>query len=481
MDISTESDLMPTAASDTKDCKSKRIKILKKSITKRNANDKKPYLLKKKLYSIYKKPKRICTNKENEESVGDEDSRDAVALLEDIWSSTNDSLECKARKSKLSKRNVKTILKHVISNEHVIKMVQNTVLAETGHTSNLEEAEFLPRLTRSKVKALQGTSQELMSHNNVGSPTKQNHCVTVPVDHFLPKELAESEDSSDEEYEPSDEAEDTSEGEEEISCSLDTSKDDAGSPTLSPKEASPKSLSADDVYKDSTSMIAEPSLNNTNEFDNQELHFDIESSLSSFSTLHDNIDEPPKISYSSTQTSSDNFNHISQQKAVKDRNDVCIYFQTQYPLKRNLLDGGGGVKKVELDFRRKSSSNRDDVWELPSKRPRSMPTCKKRSSLSKRKGAKNRAQLHSMSPKRFHPDDDNKQSEGSNEFADCYVAEVVNVLRKEPQKLEKFLLTVASFKEDEESYKKLHEHVKEILSGYPSLLEGFSLFKPEKR
>lgn len=70
-------------------------------------------------------------------------------VIENIEEEIEKQLDEKAAKSNLTAKNVKTILKQVISNEHVLAMVRNTV-----HEGDSEDESFVyePKLTRAKTK-----------------------------------------------------------------------------------------------------------------------------------------------------------------------------------------------------------------------------------------------------------------------------------------------------------------------------------------
>uniref|UniRef100_A0A0C9QDZ6 GON4L protein n=1 Tax=Fopius arisanus TaxID=64838 RepID=A0A0C9QDZ6_9HYME len=98
-------------------------------------------------------------------------------------------LDAKAAKTNLTATNVKNILKHVITNEHVLAMVQNSV-------HNTEEGGiFEPKLTRAKAKEL------AMAQPNIPWPMTP---VKKPASSEVQALISEDfhEDSSDEEYNP---------------------------------------------------------------------------------------------------------------------------------------------------------------------------------------------------------------------------------------------------------------------------------------
>lgn len=71
-------------------------------------------------------------------------------VLENIEEEIDKQLDEKAAKSNLTATNVKNILKHVISNEHVLAMVRHTV--EEGDSTDEETFVYEPKLTRAKAK-----------------------------------------------------------------------------------------------------------------------------------------------------------------------------------------------------------------------------------------------------------------------------------------------------------------------------------------
>ncbi|XP_054714849.1 GON-4-like protein [Uloborus diversus] len=103
-----------------------------------------------------------------------------------------------ANKNKLTARNVKNILRHVITNEYVLAMVRNTMKLENSEVDDLDEAPFEPKLTRSKAKELR-EKQRILPWP-VSSPMKQPD---VASKQLLEAEF--SEESSDEDYKPTEE------------------------------------------------------------------------------------------------------------------------------------------------------------------------------------------------------------------------------------------------------------------------------------
>lgn len=71
-------------------------------------------------------------------------------VLENIEEEIEKQLDEKATKSNLTATNVKNILKHVISNEHVLAMVRHTV--EEGESTDEETFIYDRTITRAKAK-----------------------------------------------------------------------------------------------------------------------------------------------------------------------------------------------------------------------------------------------------------------------------------------------------------------------------------------
>nr|CAD7411697.1 unnamed protein product [Timema cristinae] len=133
-------------------------------------------------------------------SVGKRNSSDLAVEEVEVLSTMEDELEkqldAKASKSNLSVANVKNILKHVITNEHVLAMVRHTI---KGNVINNEDLPFQPKLTRAKTKELMKAQPELSWPVTAVTPIKKPLKCHVLMDQELP------EDSSDEEYNPNDE------------------------------------------------------------------------------------------------------------------------------------------------------------------------------------------------------------------------------------------------------------------------------------
>lgn len=69
-----------------------------------------------------------------------------TGLLNEMEEEIERQLDAKAAKTNLTATNVKNILKHVISNEHVMAMVNKTL------TKGDDDVIFQPKLTRAKAK-----------------------------------------------------------------------------------------------------------------------------------------------------------------------------------------------------------------------------------------------------------------------------------------------------------------------------------------
>ncbi|XP_065337306.1 GON-4-like protein [Cloeon dipterum] len=76
--------------------------------------------------------------------------------LNEVEDEIEEQLDSKAKKSKLTIGNVKNILRHVISNQHVLAMVKKSMREEGdgGGSSDDEQFPYEPKLTRAKTKEL---------------------------------------------------------------------------------------------------------------------------------------------------------------------------------------------------------------------------------------------------------------------------------------------------------------------------------------
>ncbi|KAK0096289.1 hypothetical protein PV326_005875 [Microctonus aethiopoides] len=121
-----------------------------------------------------------------------------ASALDEMEAELERQLDAKAEKRNLTVTNVKNIIKHVISNEHVLAMVQQKLC------NSDEGAIFEPKLTRAKAKEL-AKAQPNMPWAMTSPPLSE-------VQALIEQDL--SEDSSDEEYrpEPEHQSEDDGEG-----------------------------------------------------------------------------------------------------------------------------------------------------------------------------------------------------------------------------------------------------------------------------
>ncbi|KZC04254.1 GON-4-like protein [Dufourea novaeangliae] len=118
--------------------------------------------------------------------------RDAIeetsSVINEMEEEIERQLDAKAAKTNLTATNVKNILKHVITNEHVMAMVKNR-LQDTE-----DDILFEPKLTRAKAKELAAAQV------NIPWPITPIKKSTSDVQVLIEEELPE--DSSDEEYNP---------------------------------------------------------------------------------------------------------------------------------------------------------------------------------------------------------------------------------------------------------------------------------------
>ncbi|XP_035207673.1 GON-4-like protein [Stegodyphus dumicola] len=124
------------------------------------------------------------------------DSEELAHVLEGMSDEIDCMLEATAAKNRLTSKHVKSILKHVITNEYVLTMVRNTMKSELNENEELDEAVFEPKLTRSKAKELREKQHVLPWP--VTSPVKQTESLSKSL---LENEFSE-ESSSDEDYKP---------------------------------------------------------------------------------------------------------------------------------------------------------------------------------------------------------------------------------------------------------------------------------------
>lgn len=125
--------------------------------------------------------------KKQNKAISVEDKR----VLDNLEEEIEKQLDEKAAKSNLTATNVKNILKHVISNEHVLAMVRHTV---EDQISEKDGFVYEPKLTRAKVK-------ELFEKRKVVIPWAKPVKKPISEVHFLINEEL-PEDSDDDEYVP---------------------------------------------------------------------------------------------------------------------------------------------------------------------------------------------------------------------------------------------------------------------------------------
>ncbi|XP_076652630.1 gon-4 like protein muscle wasted isoform X2 [Halictus rubicundus] len=137
--------------------------------------------------------------------------RDAIeetsSVINEMEEEIERQLDAKAAKTNLTATNVKNIIKHVITNEHVMAMVKNR-LQDTE-----DDILFEPKLTRAKAKELAAAQV------NIPWPITRVKKSTSEVQVLIEEELPE--DSSDEEYNPEQDKQSDDEREVEISTNSD--------------------------------------------------------------------------------------------------------------------------------------------------------------------------------------------------------------------------------------------------------------------
>ncbi|RUS76575.1 hypothetical protein EGW08_015653, partial [Elysia chlorotica] len=90
------------------------------------------------------------------------------------WSDIDEALELKAGKIKMNAKNVKTVIRHVLTNKTVLNMFKDVLELETEDSprknsqanSDADELEYEPRMTRAKVK-------DFLERISVASPAKK--------------------------------------------------------------------------------------------------------------------------------------------------------------------------------------------------------------------------------------------------------------------------------------------------------------------
>lgn len=134
---------------------------------------------------------------------------DSVVGMSSADNDIDSLLEVAAQRNKLSRTNVKNILKHVMTNDYVLAMVRNTMKPE-DENDDKGNSGYEPKLTRSKVKELREKKAQLPWL--VSSPAKQsNNTGTIKL---LQEEFSDRDSTSDEEYKPNEEEEGHSDEEE---------------------------------------------------------------------------------------------------------------------------------------------------------------------------------------------------------------------------------------------------------------------------
>ncbi|KAJ9573919.1 hypothetical protein L9F63_008718, partial [Diploptera punctata] len=149
---------------------------------------------------------------------------DMPEVLNNMEEEIERQLDEKASKSNLTVANVKNILKHVITNEHVLAMVRRTITDDVVD----EEFPYEPKLTRAKAKEL------LKSQPDIWTITPSKKPSTSKCQVLIDQEL--SEDSSDEEYRPNEEEQLSDEEKENESIASDV---DTQPPTPNPPPSKP--------------------------------------------------------------------------------------------------------------------------------------------------------------------------------------------------------------------------------------------------
>ncbi|KAF4532137.1 hypothetical protein B566_EDAN004143 [Ephemera danica] len=116
--------------------------------------------------------------------------------LESLENEIEEQLGLKAKRSKLTVANVKNILRHVITNHHVMAMVKKSMkdCGEVG--SSDDEFPYEPKLTRAKTKEL------LQSHTNIPWPVTPSKAPPASETKKLIDAVLPDEEDDDEEYQP---------------------------------------------------------------------------------------------------------------------------------------------------------------------------------------------------------------------------------------------------------------------------------------
>ncbi|XP_012272337.1 GON-4-like protein isoform X2 [Orussus abietinus] len=175
------------------------------------------------------------------------DTMDEITVLNEMEEEIERQLDAKAAKTNLTATNVKNILKHVITNEHVMAMVQKRL-----HNSD-DDIIFEPKLTRAKAKELAMTQPDIPWPM---TPVKKTAPSEVQV--LIEEEL--SEDSSDEEYNPDQDQQSDDEREAETSVGSDAESQPSTPATSMGQSTSSEQLKVSDTRYDSDGIFKIPSI-----------------------------------------------------------------------------------------------------------------------------------------------------------------------------------------------------------------------------
>ncbi|OWF39043.1 GON-4-like protein isoform X2 [Mizuhopecten yessoensis] len=158
----------------------------------------------------------------DEDESSDDDNNWMILEESDTDAPINEALEENVLRSNLTASNVKKLLHQVITNEHVVAMVKNTLLAENEKV----EAHYEPKMTRSKVKHIIQEEGDVL-HPWPLSPLKKSKPSGAS---FLEVDFSDDEEEDDE-YDPSKEPDPVSDEDAESMTSSQVS--DTGSPAPS--------------------------------------------------------------------------------------------------------------------------------------------------------------------------------------------------------------------------------------------------------
>ncbi|XP_072051449.1 uncharacterized protein [Amphiura filiformis] len=190
--------------------------------------------------------------KTSDESDGEFESSYELAIDSDLEA----RLEENASKNNLTAINVRSILHHVITNEHVLQMVRNTMqdLEEPPKPGTPEKAPavYEPKLTRSKLKEV----TEKVGGNAVAWPLTPVKNPNDPATQFAEIEFPED-SSEDEDYKPS--QEDTTVDESDYESIASSQRSDFGSPCPStPRSRNESFVDEDDISPHKTTPSTTP-------------------------------------------------------------------------------------------------------------------------------------------------------------------------------------------------------------------------------